>query len=112
MLGEIVVSSYERAKGQQRNEGYIKLERGFATIQLPGIDAPFNSRYLWAGVMPLRACKATQILYELRLLMSLSQIYRKRSRLRISILTCLLGNTFQISLPNRSTLSRTRAAHI
>jgi hypothetical protein len=34
MLGEIAVSSYERAKEQQRNKRYIKLERGFATIPL------------------------------------------------------------------------------
>lgn len=57
MLGDIVKSCYERAKEQQREEGYIKLERGFATIPLPGIDVPFHSRYLWAGVMPFRACK-------------------------------------------------------
>src|ERR1700728_3701028 len=103
MLGEIVVSSYERAKEQQRNEGYIKLERGFATIPLPGIHVTFHSRCLWASIMLFRACKITQILCELRLLMNLSQIYRKRSRLRKLILTYLLGNTFQISLPSRST---------
>ncbi|RPD53958.1 hypothetical protein L227DRAFT_464040, partial [Lentinus tigrinus ALCF2SS1-6] len=33
----------------------ITVERGFATIPLPGIDVPFHSRYLWAGVMPFRA---------------------------------------------------------
>ena len=44
MLGEIVVSSYERAKEQQRDEGYIKLVRSFATISLPGINVnlPFS----------------------------------------------------------------------
>jgi len=40
MLGEIVVSSYERAKEQQRNEGYIKLERGFATFISPALMYP------------------------------------------------------------------------
>jgi fatty acid synthase subunit alpha, fungi type len=57
MLGDIVKSCYERAKDQQKTEGHLKLERGFATIPLPGIDVPFHSRYLWAGVMPFRACE-------------------------------------------------------
>jgi fatty acid synthase subunit alpha len=95
MLGEII-------RAGQRNEGYIKFERDFATHPLPGVDVPFQSRYLCAGVKPFRACKTTPALYELRLLMNLSQIYQKRSRLRTSILTCLLGNTFQISFPSRS----------
>ena len=46
MLGEIVASCYAKAKEQQEKEGYIVLERGFATIPLPGIDVPFHSRYL------------------------------------------------------------------
>lgn len=57
MLGEIIDSCFKRAQEQQKTEGYIKLERGFATIPLPGIDVPFHSRYLWAGVMPFRACE-------------------------------------------------------
>lgn len=56
MLGDISKSCFDKAKEQQKAEGYIKLERGFATIPLPGIDVPFHSRYLWAGVMPFRAC--------------------------------------------------------
>ena len=56
MLGDIVKSCYEKAQEQQKAEGYIKLERGFATIPLPGIDVPFHSRYLWA-VLPFRSCK-------------------------------------------------------
>ncbi|KAI5983403.1 hypothetical protein EDD15DRAFT_2390897 [Pisolithus albus] len=55
MLGDIVTESFQRAQDLQKSEGYIKLERGFATIPLPGIDVPFHSRYLWAGVMPFRA---------------------------------------------------------
>jgi fatty acid synthase subunit alpha, fungi type len=55
MLGEITEGCYEKAQ-QKKAEGFIKLERGFATIPLPGIDVPFHSRYLWAGVMPFRAC--------------------------------------------------------
>ncbi|KAH7913599.1 hypothetical protein BJ138DRAFT_606981 [Hygrophoropsis aurantiaca] len=61
MLGDIVSESFNRAKEQQQAEGYIKLERGFATIPLPGIDVPFHSRYLWAGVMPFRAYLSKKI---------------------------------------------------
>jgi fatty acid synthase subunit alpha len=62
MLGDIrvVKSCFEKAQEQQKAEGYIKLERGFAsTIPLPGIDVPFHSQYLWAGVLPFRACMLT-----------------------------------------------------
>ena len=59
VLGDIVKSCFEKAQEQQKAEGYIKLERGFATIPLPGIDVPFHSRYLWAGVLPFRACMLT-----------------------------------------------------
>ena len=61
MLGEIVDSSFKKAQELQQQEGYIKLERGFATIPLPGIDVPFHSRYLWAGVLPFRACKCHKL---------------------------------------------------
>ncbi|OBZ73097.1 hypothetical protein A0H81_06997 [Grifola frondosa] len=47
-------SCFTRAKEQQATEGYIKLESGFATIPIPGIDVPFHSRYLWAALMPFR----------------------------------------------------------
>jgi fatty acid synthase subunit alpha len=57
MLGEIIDSCFSSAQEKQKKDGYIVLERGFATIPLPGIDVPFHSRYLWAGVMPFRACK-------------------------------------------------------
>jgi fatty acid synthase subunit alpha, fungi type len=56
MLGDIVTECFERAKALQKSEGHISLERGFATIPLPGIDVPFHLRYLWAGVMPFRGC--------------------------------------------------------
>jgi len=62
MLGEIVKSCHEKALEQKKAEGHLKLERGFATIPLPGIDVPFHSRYLWAGVMPFRACKCCSFL--------------------------------------------------
>ncbi|KAG6813968.1 hypothetical protein H0H92_005223, partial [Tricholoma furcatifolium] len=61
MLGDIVKSCFEKASELQKAEGYIKLERGFATIPLPGIDVPFHSRYLWAGVMPFRAYLSKKI---------------------------------------------------
>ncbi|RDB25744.1 Fatty acid synthase subunit alpha [Hypsizygus marmoreus] len=61
MLGDIVKSCNQKAQEQQKAEGYIKLERGFATIPLPGIDVPFHSRYLWAGVMPFRAYLSKKI---------------------------------------------------
>jgi fatty acid synthase subunit alpha, fungi type len=57
-LQEIVDSCIQAAREKQEAEdGYIILEGGFATIPLPGIDVPFHSRYLWAGVMPFRACE-------------------------------------------------------
>ena len=57
MMGDIVIECFERVKAQQKAKGYIKLEQGFATIPLPGIDVPFHSCYLWASVMPFCACK-------------------------------------------------------
>ena len=59
MLGDIIESCFADAQEKQKKDGYIVLERGFATIPLPGIDVPFHSRYLWAGVMPFRACEST-----------------------------------------------------
>ena len=57
MLQDIIDNSFEVAKEQKAAQGgYITLERGVATIPLPGIDVPFHSRYLWAGVLPFRAC--------------------------------------------------------
>jgi len=57
MLGDIIESCFVSAQEKQKKDGYIVLERGFATIPLPGIDVHFHSRYLWAGVMPFRACE-------------------------------------------------------
>lgn len=91
MLGEIVKSCHKRAEDQKVAEGHIKLDRGFATIPLPGIDVPFHSRYLWAGVMPFRACE----LFFLSLLCIheytkhfIFKTYRRRSMLRRSTPTC------------------------
>ncbi|GAA5980800.1 hypothetical protein JCM11641_002656 [Rhodosporidiobolus odoratus] len=53
-LCDIVDECVQKARDLQEKTGFITLERGFATIPLPGIDVPFHSRYLWAGVMPFR----------------------------------------------------------
>lgn len=53
-LSDIVDECVKQAQELQAKTGFIQLERGFATIPLPGIDVPFHSRYLWAGVMPFR----------------------------------------------------------
>jgi fatty acid synthase subunit alpha len=77
MLGDVVKSCFEKAQGQQKAEGYTKLERGFATIPLRGIDVPFHPRYLWAGVLPFRACMLTfshdEFTFELIFLSDLSK---------------------------------------
>jgi len=87
MLGDIVKSCFERAQEQREDEGYIKLERGFATIPLPGIDVPFHSRYLWAGVMPFRACKSS-IEFPNTLVLTEFQTFRKRLTPRSSTQIC------------------------
>ncbi|KIY48753.1 hypothetical protein FISHEDRAFT_9172, partial [Fistulina hepatica ATCC 64428] len=61
MFKEIVQSCYESALELQKSTGHIILERGFATIPLPGIDVPFHSRYLWAGVLPFHAYLSKKI---------------------------------------------------
>ena len=61
-LGEIVDECFAQAKElDAKSGGHIKLERGFATIPLPGIDVPFHSRYLWAGVLPFRTYLSKKI---------------------------------------------------
>lgn len=61
-LADIVDECFEKAKeAQQKQGGHLKLERGFATIPLPGIDVPFHSRYLWAGVLPFRTYLSKKI---------------------------------------------------
>ena len=57
MLKAIVNSYYDSAVEKRKAEGYIVLERGLATIPLPGLGFPFHSRYLWSGVMPFRGCE-------------------------------------------------------
>lgn len=61
-LDEIIDECFGQAKAKADSEGgFLTLERGFATIPLPGIDVPFHSRYLWAGVMPFRTYLSKKI---------------------------------------------------
>lgn len=53
-LAEIIDGCYDMAKEKEAADGGVTLERGFATIPLPGIDVPFHSRYLWPGVLSFR----------------------------------------------------------
>jgi hypothetical protein len=52
MLSDIIKSYFEKAQEQRKAEGYIKLERGFATIPLPGIDVPFLVYRLISDLVP------------------------------------------------------------
>jgi len=54
-LIEMVDECHKESPLLEEKQGFIVLERGYASIPLPGIDVPFQSRYLWAGVMPFRA---------------------------------------------------------
>ena len=53
-LAEIIDGCYDMAREKESKDGGVNLERGFATIPLPGIDVPFHSRYLWPGVLSFR----------------------------------------------------------
>ncbi|KAA0166660.1 hypothetical protein FNF28_03034 [Cafeteria roenbergensis] len=53
----------EEARAHARGEK-PRLDRGRATIPLPGIDVPFHSRFLLSGVPSFRACLAKAITLE------------------------------------------------
>lgn len=53
-LAEIIEGCWDMMLQKEKEVGSIVLERGFATIPLPGIDVPFHSRYLWPGVLSFR----------------------------------------------------------
>src|SRR5258706_2183495 len=101
MLDQVLDESYAKAQVKQKAEGYIRLERGFATIPLSGIDVPFHSRYLWAGVMPFRACMPTFIPPLVHHCSPNFQISPRSSIQLISTPTCSLENMSPISLPSR-----------
>jgi len=68
-----------------------QLEWGFATMPLPGIDVPFHSQCLWAGV-----CHSVHVCVMFACLMLRSWIsidLSKRFTLPNSILICLLAST-------------------
>ncbi|RCH93518.1 beta subunit of fatty acid synthetase, partial [Rhizopus stolonifer] len=52
-LYEIIDGAFEKTKAKQA-KGRIVLERGHATVPLPGIDVPFHSSFLLSGVTPFR----------------------------------------------------------
>ncbi|KAG1036175.1 hypothetical protein G6F43_013099 [Rhizopus delemar] len=52
-LDEIIDGALEKTKAKQA-KGRVVLERGFATVPLPGIDVPFHSSFLLSGVSPFR----------------------------------------------------------
>ena len=56
IVREVLAASLEEEK-----KGPIELQRGFASIPLPGIDVPFHSRYLTGGVSPFRAYLSKRI---------------------------------------------------
>lgn len=53
-LTEIIDGCWDMAVEKEQKDGAVVLERGYATIPLPGIDVPFHSRYLWPGVLSFR----------------------------------------------------------
>ncbi|KAL7423454.1 hypothetical protein Q5752_001034 [Cryptotrichosporon argae] len=54
-LAEIIEGCWDMMQQKtEKDGGAVILERGFATIPLPGIDVPFHSRYLWPGVLSFR----------------------------------------------------------
>lgn len=52
-LDEIIDGVFEKTKAKLA-KGRIVLERGYATVPLPGIDVPFHSSFLLSGVTPFR----------------------------------------------------------
>ncbi|KAG1050211.1 hypothetical protein G6F42_029015 [Rhizopus arrhizus] len=52
-LTEIIDGAFEKTKVKQA-KGRVQLERGHATVPLPGIDVPFHSSFLLSGVTPFR----------------------------------------------------------
>jgi hypothetical protein len=69
MLGDIMTECFDRAKAQQKSEGYIKLERDFASIPLPGNDVP---GLVQRGMWPLVCCDEASILTASHLRFSLA----------------------------------------
>lgn len=60
-LDEIIANCLETSKAKKEKSGFIKMERGFATIPLPGIDVPFHSSFLLGGVSTFRSYLSKKI---------------------------------------------------
>ncbi|KAL1917786.1 uncharacterized protein VTP21DRAFT_3620 [Calcarisporiella thermophila] len=60
-LSTIVENALEKANSKKDKDGFVTLERGFATIPLRGIDVPFHSSFLLRGVAPFRSYLAKKI---------------------------------------------------
>ncbi|KAI7866261.1 fatty acid synthase [Spinellus fusiger] len=61
-LMEIVDGGLEKTRQKtQAQGGRLVLERGHATVPLPGLDVPFHSSYLLSGVAPFRNYIATKL---------------------------------------------------
>ncbi|KAM3582650.1 fatty acid synthase alpha subunit Lsd1 [Umbelopsis sp. WA50703] len=60
-LSEIIDGALEKARAKIAAHGRIQLERGHATVPLPGIDVPFHSSFLLSGVAPFRTYLAKKI---------------------------------------------------
>ncbi|KAI0243885.1 fatty acid synthase alpha subunit Lsd1, partial [Massospora cicadina] len=51
----IIKEALAKAQAKKAKDGHIVLERGVATIPLPGLDVPFHSNFLINGVVPFRS---------------------------------------------------------
>ncbi|KAI9314935.1 fatty acid synthase [Dichotomocladium elegans] len=61
-LAEIIDGALEKTNAKKAaNGGRVILERGYATVPLPGIDVPFHSSFLLSGVAPFRTYLAKKI---------------------------------------------------
>ncbi|KAI8145418.1 fatty acid synthase [Fennellomyces sp. T-0311] len=60
-LSEIIGGALDKTKEKIAKSGRVKLERGYATVPLPGIDVPFHSSFLLSGVAPFRTYLAKKI---------------------------------------------------
>ncbi|KAJ9060861.1 fatty acid synthase alpha subunit Lsd1 [Entomophthora muscae] len=54
-LSSIIAGSLAQAQEKKARDGFLVLERGYATIPLSGIDVPFHSAFLMSGVVPFRS---------------------------------------------------------
>lgn len=60
-LTEIIDGAIEKTNAKKAATGRVQLERGYATVPLPGIDVPFHSSFLLSGVAPFRTYLAKKI---------------------------------------------------